>query len=127
MLGCILCADGRWIPCRVRRGTALAHAARVVVSVRLVTLEEAVSAVVARHGGVRAAERATGVDKSFISRLMRGQKVAPSAETLEALGLRAVPQYEVLGPNVRAEAGPTAKRQARVVEYARAHCAGLAF
>ena len=62
----------------------------------LVTLDEAVAAVVAQHGGVRAAERATGVDKSFISRLMRGQKVAPSAETLEALGLRAVPLYEVL-------------------------------
>ena len=30
-------------------------------------------------------------------------------------------------PNVRAEAGPTAKRQARAVENARAHCAGLAF
>ena len=29
--------------------------------------------------------------------------------------------------NVRAEAGPTAKRQARVVENAPAHCAGLAF
>lgn len=67
----------------------------------LVTLDEAVAAVVAQHGGVRAAERATGVDKSFISRLMRGQKVAPSAETLEALGLRAVPLYEVLKtPNV---------------------------
>ena len=67
----------------------------------LVTLDAAVAAVVARHGGVRASERATGVDKSFISRLMRGQKVAPSAETLGALGLRAVPLYEVLKtPNV---------------------------
>lgn len=65
---------------------------------RLVTLEEAVRAVVERHGGIRAAERATGVDKSFISRLMSGKKVAPSAETLEALGLRAVPLYEVLEP-----------------------------
>ena len=33
----------------------------------------------------------------------------------------------VMGPNVRAEAGPTAKRQARAVENAPAHCAGLAF
>ena len=30
-------------------------------------------------------------------------------------------------PNVRAEAGPTTKRQARVVENAPAHYAGLAF
>jgi len=63
---------------------------------RLVTLDAAVRAVVAKHGGVRAAERATGVDKSFISRLMRGEKVNPSAETLSALGLRAVPLYEVI-------------------------------
>jgi transcriptional regulator with XRE-family HTH domain len=74
---------------------------------RLVTLEAAVQAVVAQHGGVRAAERATGVDKSFISRLMNGHKVAPSAETLEALGLRAVPLYEVLKrPNVNYETPP---------------------
>ena len=33
----------------------------------------------------------------------------------------------ILMPNVRAEAGPTAKRQARVVENVPAHCAGLAF
>lgn len=72
----------------------------------LVTLEAAVRSVVAKHGGVRAAERATGIDKSFISRLMNGHKVAPSAETLESLGLRAVPLYEVLkrpnGPVKRA-------------------------
>lgn len=63
---------------------------------QLVTLDAAVRTVVAKHGGVRAAERATGVDKSFISRLMRGEKVNPSAETLSALGLRAVPLYEVI-------------------------------
>ena len=39
----------------------------------------------------------------WVSRLMNGHKVAPSAETLEALGLRAVPLYEVLKrPNVAA-------------------------
>ena len=59
------------------------------------SLEDAVRAVVAKHGGVRAAERATGVDKSFISRLMNRHKVAPSEETLRLLGLRAVPLYEV--------------------------------
>lgn len=72
---------------------------------RLVTLDQAVRAVVEKHGGVRAAERATGVDKSFISRLMNGKKVAPSAETLQALGLRAVPLFEVMKtPNVGGEA-----------------------
>ena len=40
----------------------------------------------------------------------------------------ASPPAVVLGrPNVRAEAGPTAKRQARAVENAPADCAGLAF
>ncbi len=79
---------------------AYKHAAKIRRA-KLVTLDDAVRAVVAKHGGVRAAERATGVDKSFISRLMNGHKVAPSAETLEALGLRAVPLYEVLKtPNV---------------------------
>ena len=60
------------------------------------------------------AERAIGVDKSFISRLMNGHKVAPSAETLEARGLRAVPLYEVLKPpNVRAKPARTAGRLER--------------
>ena len=63
---------------------------------RTTTLELAVAAVVRRHGGVRAAERATGLDKSFISRLMNGHKVEPSAATLEALGLEAVPRYRIL-------------------------------
>ena len=63
---------------------------------KLVTLEDAVLEIVRKHGGVRAAERATGVDKSFISRLMRGHKTAPSEDTLAALGLRSVPLYEVI-------------------------------
>lgn len=62
----------------------------------LVTLETAVQSIVTKHGGVRAAERATGVDKSFISRMMNGHRTVPSDETLRALGLRAVPLYEVL-------------------------------
>ena len=63
---------------------------------KLMMIQDAVSMVVEAHGGVRAAERATGVDKSFISRVMSGKKVAPSDETLRRLGLRAVPLYEVL-------------------------------
>ena len=38
-----------------------------------------------------------------------------------------IAQVEFVLPNVRAEAGPTAKRQARAVENAPAHCAGLVF
>lgn len=63
------------------------------------TLEQAVAIIVKRHGGIRAAQRATGVDKAFISRLMRGLKVHPSDDTLAKLGLKATPRYEVLkGP-----------------------------
>ena len=69
---------------------------------KLRTLVDAMSLLVNIHGGVRACERATGIDKSFISRLMRGEKVSPSAKTLQALGLRAVPLYEIL-PTVLAE------------------------
>jgi transcriptional regulator with XRE-family HTH domain len=74
---------------------------------RLVSLEDAVRAVVVRHGGVRAAERATGVDKSFISRLMNGHKVAPSADTLQALGLKAVPLYEIVRAPTPTQEGQT--------------------
>lgn len=59
----------------------------------LATIQDAVAAVVERHGGVRATARATGVAKAFISRLMRGHKTAPSEETLRRLGLRACPLY----------------------------------
>ena len=38
-----------------------------------------------------------------------------------------IAQVEFVQPNVRAEAGPTAKRQARAVENAPARRAGLAF
>lgn len=62
----------------------------------LITLEEAVSRLVNEHGGIRAASRATGVDKAFISRLMRGLKTAPSDDTLYKLGLEAVPLYRIL-------------------------------
>ena len=47
--------------------------------------------------------------------------------TPQALTLVEQGAASIVLPNVRAEAGPTAKRQARVVENAPAHCAGLAF
>lgn len=62
---------------------------------KLVTLEDAVEEIVSLHGGIRAASRATGVDKAFISRLLRGLKTAPSKETLAKLGLESVPLYVV--------------------------------
>lgn len=47
---------------------------------KLMTLKDAVQMVVNQHGGIRAASRATGVDKAFISRLLRGNKTAPAGE-----------------------------------------------
>lgn len=66
---------------------------------KLITLEEAVQAVVDKYGGIRPAARATRVDKAFISRLLSGHKTAPSEETLNKLGLEAVPLYVVLTHN----------------------------
>lgn len=60
---------------------------------RTYTLEAIVKKLVVEHGGVRATEAATGVDKSFISRLMNGKKTNPSQETLTKLGLVAVARY----------------------------------
>ena len=80
---------------------------------KLVTLEQAVSAIVAQHGGIRPASRATGIDKAFISRLMRGLKVNPSEETLKALGLRSVPLYEVIEAARRTDPRDAVIQQAR--------------
>jgi hypothetical protein len=63
---------------------------------RTLTLEKAVFIVVKKYGGIRATEAALGIDKSFLSRLMNGKKVCPSAKTLAKLGLKAVPKYEVI-------------------------------
>ena len=63
---------------------------------KTLTLEEAVLRIVKKHGGVRATEAAIGVDKAFISRLMNGKKVSPSADTLAKLGLEAIPRYKEL-------------------------------
>lgn len=53
--------------------------------------------IVLKHGGVRMASRETGVDKAFISRLLNGHKTAPSDDTLNKLGLEAVPLYVLKG------------------------------
>lgn len=60
---------------------------------KLMTLKEAIAAIVAKHGGVNATARSTGVDKSYISYMLNGRKTAPSSETLAKLGVVAVPLY----------------------------------
>lgn len=78
------------------RVLAIVRLGSLVMGKSLMTLDDAVQKIVDAHGGVRAASRATGVDKSFISRLMTGKKTAPSDETLKKLGLKSVPLYEVI-------------------------------
>ena len=53
--------------------------------------------------------------------------VAGGSKLKRVLMLRHMVRKVFAMPNVRAEAGPTAKRQARAVENAPAHFAGLAF
>lgn len=50
------------------------------------------------HGGLRAAARATGIDPAYLLRLRNGEKVNPSAATLEKLGLRKEVTYVLQRP-----------------------------
>lgn len=57
-------------------------------------LQDAVEALVAEHGSLRAAARAIGVDHAYLWRLLNGQKVDPSDELLRKLGLRRIVVYQ---------------------------------
>ncbi len=69
--------------------------------VSLISLGEAVQTVVKRYGGVRATAKATGITASYISRLMRGHKLAPSDKILRSLGIKSVTYYKVLAESVQ--------------------------
>ena len=69
--------------------------------VSLISLGEAVQTVVKRYGGVRATAKATGIAASYISRLMRGHKLAPSDKILRSLGIVSVTYYKVLAESVQ--------------------------
>lgn len=61
-------------------------------------IETAVKAIVLKHGGVRAAARAIGVNYAYLSRLQSGEKSNPTAAVLRKLGLRKVVSYEPIKP-----------------------------
>jgi len=65
-------------------------------------IQTAVKAIVAKHGGVRPAARAIGVNYAYLSRLQTGEKSNPTAAVLRKLGLRKVVSYEPIKP-VRAQ------------------------
>lgn len=52
------------------------------------TLERRVAELVKKHGGLRAAARVTGIERSYFYRLATKQNDNPSAKVLRALGLK---------------------------------------
>lgn len=61
-------------------------------------IKTAVKAIIARHGGVRPAARAIGVNYAYLSRLQTGEKANPTTAVLRKLGLRKVVSYEPISP-----------------------------
>ena len=49
-----------------------------------------------KHGGLRAAAKALGIDPAYLSRLKSGEKTSPSAEVLAAFGLERRSYYRPL-------------------------------
>lgn len=60
------------------------------------TLQERIEQLVAQHGGLRAAARATSIDVGYLHRLLVGEKINPLKDTLRRLGLRRVVSYELV-------------------------------
>lgn len=59
------------------------------------TLAQCIDRLVKKHGGVRAAARAAGIDAGYLTRLRNGAKEAPSDCVLEALGIEKVSTYKM--------------------------------
>jgi hypothetical protein len=59
-----------------------------------VTLRERIDELVAQHGSLRAAARATRVEASYLLRLHNGEKKSPSDLVLSRLGLKVITTYE---------------------------------
>jgi molybdenum-dependent DNA-binding transcriptional regulator ModE len=54
----------------------------------LATLDVWLRKLIDKHGSVRKAAEATGIDHAYFWRLLDGEKTNPSEETLEKLNLR---------------------------------------
>lgn len=61
-------------------------------------IKTAVKAIVTKHGGVRPAARAIGINYAYLSRLQTGEKANPTPAVLRKLGLRKVVSYETIKP-----------------------------
>lgn len=59
-------------------------------------LQKAVAELVLRHGSLRKAGKASGINHVYLHRLLKGQKVNPSEAVLAELGLRKRSTYTSL-------------------------------
>jgi hypothetical protein len=57
------------------------------------TLKQCIDRLIVKHGGLRAAARASGLDAGYLSRLQSGSKEHPSERTLRALGIESRISY----------------------------------
>lgn len=64
----------------------------------MVSLAYRIRQLIAQHGGMRLAARAVGIDPGYLSRMMSGDKTAPSDATLKRLGLRKIVSYQSAHP-----------------------------
>lgn len=65
---------------------------------KTLTIPTVVDALIAKHGGLRAAARAIQINYAYLSRLRSGEKTNPTAATLRKLGLKKVVTYAPLKP-----------------------------
>ena len=59
------------------------------------TLSQCIDRLAEKHGSLRAAARAAGLDVGYLSRLRSGEKHQPSDDVLAALGLERVVSYRL--------------------------------
>lgn len=56
-------------------------------------IQEAVRRLIQRHGSYRKAEEATGINYSYLQRLATQERIDPSDEILQAIGLKRCVTY----------------------------------
>lgn len=59
-------------------------------------LQQTVDALIKRHGSLRKAQVATGINYAYLQRLQKGDKINPSAAVLAKLGLEKRATYRCL-------------------------------
>lgn len=69
-------------------------------------VQKAIEALIKRHGGLRAAARATKLDHGYLCRLRNGKKTNPSPSVLAILGLEREINYRQKKPRIVTEASP---------------------